>query len=396
MDDANRKIKVALLINMISPARIPLYSSLAEAFDLLILHGGTERNRDSWEGAEKSLPKARIVRAWGWQIPFTRKQDDQAFDEQYLHVNPGYFWSLLRFSPDVVVTGEMGFRTILALLYGFIFARPVWVWWGRSLHTERNKAGRPKRFLRPLLARCIRHWISYGHSSTQYLSSLKVPRGRILELQNAPNEDYFRISVEPLFRLRPRPVLLYVGQFIARKGVDHFLRAAAALQREGFTFSLLLVGSGRDRQAAVRLCEELNLGDVHFRPAQLPQLMPAVYRSADALVFPTLEDPWGLVASEAILAGLPVLCSKYAGCAEELFPAECVFDPENTAEFVEKLRLAVEGLLPSPDLTRMRTSAEVAADLIAALRQSAIRRSATRPEQREFTAKGGLDQPREQ
>jgi len=395
MNDANRKTKVVLLINMISPARIPLYSSLAEAFDLLILHGGAERNRGSWAGAEKSLPKAGIARAWGWQIPFTRKEHDQAFDEQYLHVNPGYFWNLVRFSPDVIVTGEMGFRTILALLYGFIFGRPVWVWWGGTLHTEHQKAGWLKRFLRRLLAHCARHWISYGQSSTQYLASLKIPRERILELQNTPNDDYFRIPVEPLFRLQPRPVLLFVGQFIARKGVDYFLRAAAALQDEGFTFSLLLVGSGRDRQAAVRLCEELNLGDVHFHPAQLPQLMPAVYCSADVLVFPTLEDPWGLVASEAVLAGLPVLCSKYAGSAQELFPPECVFDPENAGEFREKLRQAVEGLLPLPDRTRLRTTSEIAADLTAALRQSAIRKREPAQKQGEFTTQGSLDQPRE-
>ena len=43
-----RQSKIALLINMISPARIPLYAGLAASFDLLILHGGTERNRDSW------------------------------------------------------------------------------------------------------------------------------------------------------------------------------------------------------------------------------------------------------------------------------------------------------------------------------------------------------------
>src|SRR5258707_12191344 len=39
------KPRVCILVNMISPARIPLYSALAEHFDLLLLHGGTEDNR---------------------------------------------------------------------------------------------------------------------------------------------------------------------------------------------------------------------------------------------------------------------------------------------------------------------------------------------------------------
>jgi glycosyltransferase involved in cell wall biosynthesis len=99
--------------------------------------------------------------------------------------------------------------------------------------------------------------------------------------------------------------------------------------------------------------------------------MLGVYRSADVLVFPTLEDPWGLVASESILAGLPVLCSKYAGCAQELFSAESIFDPNNLDEFREKLRLAISGRLPPPDLSRLRTTPQVASALIAALTKSA-------------------------
>ena len=80
----------------------------------------------------------------------------------------------------------------------------------------------------------------------------------------------------------------------------------------------------------------------------------------------------GVGRSEAMLAGLPVLCSKYAGCAEELFPPECIFDPEDATEFVKKLRIAINGQLPPPDLTRLKTSAQVATDLIAALQHSAM------------------------
>lgn len=366
----NCKTKVALLINMISPARISLYSALAEAFDLLILHGGAERNRDSWRGFEHALPKAQVSRAWGWQIPFTRKQNGQAFDEQYLHVNPGYLSGLVRFSPDVILTSEMGFRTLVALLYGFVFGRPVWVWWGGTLHTESRKAGRLKRLLRSMFARLVRHWISYGQSSTDYLLSLRIPRNRILELQNTADERYFQTPCRPQFNLHPKPVLLYVGQFIARKGVEHFLRASAALQEAGLDFSLLFVGSGRDRQSAELLAQELNLRNAHFHPGQAPPSLPAVYSSADVLIFPTLEDPWGLVANEAMLAGIPVLCSKYAGCAEELFPAESIFDPENPVEFRQKLGLAVNRRLPAPDLSRLKTTKQVAADLIAALENS--------------------------
>jgi len=50
MDAANRKVKLALLLNMIAPYRVPLDSLLADQFDLMVLHGGKEANRESWSG----------------------------------------------------------------------------------------------------------------------------------------------------------------------------------------------------------------------------------------------------------------------------------------------------------------------------------------------------------
>jgi glycosyltransferase involved in cell wall biosynthesis len=95
-----------------------------------------------------------------------------------------------------------------------------------------------------------------------------------------------------------------------------------------------------------------------------------VYRSADALIFPTLEDVWGLVANEAILSGLPVLCSQYAGCAHELFAPESIFDPHDINEFEEKLRIATEGRLSKPDPSRLKTTPQNAGELIRAIEHS--------------------------
>src|SRR4029077_1895535 len=92
--------------------------------------------------------------------------------------------------------------------------------------------------------------------------------------------------------------------------------------------------------------------------------MPSVYRSGDVLVFPTLEDPWGLVVNEDMLSGLPVLCSKHAGCAEELLTSRDIFDPENPGEFATKLEQAVSGQLSKSELSRLKTMSQVVDQLI--------------------------------
>ena len=110
------KPKVAILVNMVAPSRVPVYARLAEAFDLIMLHGGIERNRSGWQGV--SVPGARMREVWGWQFSLNRREHGEAYDHWFLHVEPGYFIELLRERPDAVITFEMGFRTLSALAYG--------------------------------------------------------------------------------------------------------------------------------------------------------------------------------------------------------------------------------------------------------------------------------------
>lgn len=362
----NMKRKVSLLINIIAPARVALYSGLAEHFDLQILHGGMESNRDSWHDLDKSVPRASTAHAWGWQVEIPRKEKGRAFDWRYIHITPGYIQHLLRFRPDALIANEMGLRTLIALAYGTLFRKPVWVWWGGTLHTERN-TDPARRIARAVISRWARNWISYGQTSTEYLQSIGIRRDRILEIQNAVDEWLFTADGRREFEIQPRPVLLYAGRLVMRKGVEQMVKAAAAVQKEGFDFSLLLVGSGPDKLALEQLAVALELNNVHVLPVQKPENMPPVYRSADVLVFPTLEDVWGLVANEAMLCGLTVLCSKYAGCARELFPPQNIFDPDSAEEFTRKLREAVQGQLVASDCSRLKTTSQILADLIRAM-----------------------------
>jgi glycosyltransferase involved in cell wall biosynthesis len=368
MGMVKRQTKLAVLTNIIAPYRLPLFSLLAEQFDLLILHGGKEANRDSWSNLEHALSKAKVVRAWGWQIRLAKKVNGEVFDEKFIHITPGLIWNLLRFRPDAVISNEMGFRSVVALAYGALFRKPVWIWWEGTLHSERN-IDPLRRLLRKAFVLGIDHWISFGNTSTEHLLGLGVKRDRILQLQNAVDEERFQAPVEPGWAIEPRPVVLYVGQLIERKGVRLLLDAAATVQQNGRDFSLLLVGSGRDKEALQNRANALGLRNVHFLPAQPPERMPAVYRSADLVVLPTLEDVWGLVANEAILSGVPVLCSKYAGCAAELLSPEHLFAPDDAQEFSQKLEAAICGGLSKADPARLKTIPQLGDELVREIRR---------------------------
>lgn len=346
---------VALLVNQVSPYRVRLFSKLAERFELTILHGGMESNRP-WK--EPVIPGATSRKVAGWTLTLNRRAAGKVMDQRFLHIEPGYVTELLRLRPSAIITSEIGFRTLLALSYGAVFRIPVWVWWGGTIHTERH-LGLPRRLIRRSAAKWVRYWISYGQTSTEYLLSLGIARRRILQVQNCVDEEVYSKPVAAAMDLEPKPVLLHAGRLVALKGIASFLSAAARAQAQGLEFSILLVGDGPDQRALEAMAFELGLRNLRFHPAQPAEAMPAIYRSADVLVFPTLSDVWGLVANEGVLSGIRVLCSKYAGCAPELFESQCIFDPLNEDEFAAALRKAVEGTLPRADPSRLTPLSDV-------------------------------------
>jgi D-inositol-3-phosphate glycosyltransferase len=113
-------------------------------------------------------------------------------------------------------------------------------------------------------------------------------------------------------------LLLYVGRFDRRKGIETLLEACARLPKD---FQLYLVGGSRgsgedgieyDRIQA--LVESLRLTDVVTFKGKIPQpQLPPYYAAADACIVPSYYEPFGLVAIEAMAAGTPVIASKVGG-----------------------------------------------------------------------------------
>lgn len=358
-----RKYKVALLVNIIAPYRLPIYQAIGSHFNLSIFHGGEEQNRTAWQNIESKLSGVNVKRSWGITLRWRQGKKGETYDHRFTHITLGYLLDLWKFQPDAIITNEMGFRTIVALLYGTIFRKPVWVWWGGTLHTESSRKSF-KKALRRLFVLWVKHWISYGETSTEYLLSLGISKSKILQIQNCVDEQLYVQPKEPILNLEPKPVFLCVGQLISRKGVDKLLEAAAIVQQKGYNFSLLFVGGGPEKTALENLAQKLNLPNVTFYPPQPPEVMPGIYRSADYLVFPTLEDVWGLVVNEALWSGIPVLSSIYAGCSQELLPSQNIFDPLDRDDFVAALERALTGEIALPDKSRLKTCAEVANAII--------------------------------
>jgi UDP-glucose:(heptosyl)LPS alpha-1,3-glucosyltransferase len=106
------------------------------------------------------------------------------------------------------------------------------------------------------------------------------------------------------------PLLLFVANDYARKGLDTLLLALAQLPPD---VQLAVAGNPAPIARYRQKVEQLGLKNrVHFF-GSLDDLSPA-YRAADCLVHPTLEDSFAMVVLEAMAHGLPVVVSGPAYC----------------------------------------------------------------------------------
>jgi glycosyltransferase involved in cell wall biosynthesis len=106
---------------------------------------------------------------------------------------------------------------------------------------------------------------------------------------------------------------LYVGRFVAEKGLDTLVRAYQVYRENTDSpWPLICCGAGPQRsilegRPGIRI-------EGFVQPADLPNLFGA----AGCLVLPSVFEPWALVIHEAASAGLPVLASEMAGAAVHL------------------------------------------------------------------------------
>lgn len=114
-------------------------------------------------------------------------------------------------------------------------------------------------------------------------------------------------------------VITNVGRLTIQKGLPNLLRAMQlVVQREPKTF-LLIVGSGEQRNELINMAADLGIaGNVIFAGFQRGKNWRDAYTIADLFVMPSVSEPFGLTALEAIGYGTPVLISKQSGVSEML------------------------------------------------------------------------------
>lgn len=328
----------------------PLFSQFSQQYSRTIIYTG------EWTGFAAGFEDRFKIEVVGKTRIFHTTKTNSGYSRSYILPSFEIVPKLLAFRPEVIFTSAFSLWTLVALLFKlFLGSRVVVLFDGVSPGVDYLNSG-IRVFPRRLMSKLIDAFIANSKAGKKYLietvwashSKVFVQPYLVPDLSalNAHRSKAERPSQQAL----AQPIFLFVGQIVSRKGIEFLLTACAQLkQKHGENFTLLIIGEGNDRPALEKLAQQQALencvqwlGEVKYNQ------LGAYFEQSDVFVFPTLEDIWGMVVSEAMAFGKPVLCSKWAGATEIVANNDSgyIFDPYD----VEQLAALMSRFIEQPEL----------------------------------------------
>jgi glycosyltransferase-like protein len=190
----------------------------------------------------------------------------------------------------------------------------------------------------PDLCLCVSH-----HWQVQLQQRYQINAPRVINGINTQRFSAIPNGSEALLKqqlgLNGSPIYLTVGGIEPRKNTIRLLQAFAQVQKSIPTAQLVIAGGAtlfdyqtyRDEFFALADALEVQIDRALILPGVIADhQLAALYRCADAFVFPSVQEGWGLVIFEAIASGLPVITANQPPFTEFLSSTQALLvDPYN-------------------------------------------------------------------
>lgn len=174
-----------------------------------------------------------------------------------------------------------------------------------------------------------------------------------------PNPLSIPVAPQPVARdpAGPSVTIGALGRMFPQKGFHVLLRAASVLKEQDVPFRLVVGGDGPERSALQRLSEELGLAQHVDFPGWISN-REEFFAQVDIFCLPSLSEPFGLVVTEAMARGCPVIVSDTDGPLTSVDNGVSGLVVEKGS--VNAWALALQRLIGDPPLaTKLATAAQV-------------------------------------
>jgi glycosyltransferase involved in cell wall biosynthesis len=315
------KRRLTLLTEIIAPYRIPVFNALAcdSEIDLhVIFLAETDPSMRQWKIYKEDIRFSyEVLPSWRWII-----------GKSNLLINRGLGNSLLHASPDVLLCGGYNYiASWQAMYWARRRQKPFLLWMESNERDYRYSSFIVRKLKASFLRRCAAAVVP-GKASSEYATKLGFPPERVFIAPNAVDNELFaraaeqaRANSNSLRRQKQLPsrFFLFVGRLVREKGVFDLLDAYGKLSPDlRKQVGLVYVGNGNARGELERRGANITPGTVQIAGFADREQLGSYYGLAEAFVFPTYTDPWGLVVNEAMACGLPIIASSVAGAVDDL------------------------------------------------------------------------------
>ncbi len=141
-----------------------------------------------------------------------------------------------------------------------------------------------------------------------------IPNGINTTLYSGVERDYeFRRQ----YASDNEKIILFMGRLVYEKGVQHLISAMPKILDNYHDAKLIIAGKGGMLDELKAQVEAMGLSQkVYFTGYLNAKQVSKMYKCADVSVFPSTYEPFGIVALEAMLAGVPTVVSDVGGLNE--------------------------------------------------------------------------------
>lgn len=149
----------------------------------------------------------------------------------------------------------------------------------------------------------------------------QVPRDKINVIKNGVNPDNYTADYSKKFRnLYAAPnekIVFYVGRIVREKGIQVLIQSIPDILASEPDTKFVISGKGPFLDNLKKQAGYLDVGDrIYFTGFVSNKVRNKLYQVADLAVFPSLYEPFGIVALEAMTTRTPVVVSDVGGMTE--------------------------------------------------------------------------------
>ncbi len=326
----------------------PVFCEFSKIFPQTIVYTG------NWSGFSPGFEDTFQLQVVGQMNFVSTVKSKASYSHGFIKLSPSIIGHLYKFQPNVIFAGGFSLWTMAAVILKPVFKWKIIIAYEGSSPNVDYANSSFRTNLRRWIVKSTDNFITNTKAGKNYLTEvLKVKESQVYtEPYEVPTVNALLNSIknsQPIDQVETqKPIFLFIGQLIERKGLELLLKACSILQSWGYiNYTLMVLGQGELREQLEVYSKQENLpvqwiGWVDYGS------IGSYFENADVFVLPTLEDTWGMVVLESMVFGKPVLCSQWAGASEMVIDGVngYLFDPKEPEKLAELMRR----LIDNPDL----------------------------------------------